>query len=89
MIQYSGDHWPRMKQIQMIYRLQLKKTVVHSVSLDANPGRLFRMCLAGQKATSGLEKAQTKEGMLSANGLDAAVYLLFLPAGLWTSTISC
>lgn len=89
MIQYSGHHWPQMNQIQMIYRLQLKKTVLHSVSLDANSGHLFSMCLAGQKATSGFEKAKTKEGVLSAKGLDGAAYLLFLPAGLWTSAISC
>lgn len=46
--------------------------MLHSVSLDANPGHLFSMYLAGQKAISGLEKAQTKEGVLSAKGLDGA-----------------
>lgn len=48
----------------------VEKSMPNPVSLDTNLAHLFARCLAEQKATSGLEKAQTKEGVIFAKGLD-------------------
>lgn len=70
-----------MTQMQMIYRPQLKK-VLNSVSLDTNLVHLFKMCFAGQKTTSGLEKGQTREGVIFAKGLDWVVSV-FIALASW------
>ena len=47
-----------------------QKKQLDSRSLDTNLIYLFTVYLAGQKASSGLEKTQTKKGVIFAKGLD-------------------
>ena len=75
--------------MQMTYKPQLKKQL-YSVCLDTNLVHVSAVYLAGQKVTTGLEKTQTKKGVIFAKGLDEGCQdLLLVPTVVWTSVILC